>query len=195
MRKKPQGSIDGIIKHSKAISKSAKVHRKPPQSFTRVIELLLESIITFVPPSEDKASGKVGWEGRKKSSLYGKECNSASIALVTAAQSWVVGYFTTFLVVFLFSLRKFTKGKGSRGKKDTRCGLEEKSRRVIKFVIEQQIAGALPHERSLLQKIHMQLGEKYILGVDIEMQKMEILSMNDLDEALHNFINKDDRMA
>ncbi|GJR78392.1 hypothetical protein Tco_0149177, partial [Tanacetum coccineum] len=50
-----EGSTDGIIKHSKAISKSAKVHRKPPQSFTRVIELLLESIITFVPPSEDKA--------------------------------------------------------------------------------------------------------------------------------------------
>ncbi|GKB73423.1 hypothetical protein Tco_0934835 [Tanacetum coccineum] len=40
-----------------------------------------------------------------------------------------------------------------------------------------------------------QLGEKYILGIDIKMQKMEILSMNDLDEALHNFINKDDRMA
>nr|GEV46320.1 SKP1/BTB/POZ domain-containing protein [Tanacetum cinerariifolium] len=35
-------------------SKSAKVHQKPPQSFTTVIELLLESIITFVPPSEDK---------------------------------------------------------------------------------------------------------------------------------------------
>nr|GEU96670.1 E3 ubiquitin-protein ligase UPL2-like [Tanacetum cinerariifolium] len=35
-------------------SKSEKVHRKPPQSFTMVIELLLESIITFVPPSEDK---------------------------------------------------------------------------------------------------------------------------------------------
>nr|GEW74958.1 E3 ubiquitin-protein ligase UPL2-like [Tanacetum cinerariifolium] len=52
---KPQAATDGIIKHSEAISKSAKVHRKPPQSFTMVIELLLESIITFVPPSEDKA--------------------------------------------------------------------------------------------------------------------------------------------
>nr|GEW86057.1 hypothetical protein [Tanacetum cinerariifolium] len=47
-------ATDGIIKHSEAISKSAKVHRKPSQSFTTVIELLLESIITFVPPSEDK---------------------------------------------------------------------------------------------------------------------------------------------
>nr|GEW51565.1 E3 ubiquitin-protein ligase UPL2-like [Tanacetum cinerariifolium] len=35
-------------------SKSEKVHRKPPQSITMVIELLLESIITFVPPLEDK---------------------------------------------------------------------------------------------------------------------------------------------
>ncbi|GKB59443.1 hypothetical protein Tco_0915629 [Tanacetum coccineum] len=52
---KPQAATDGIIKHSEAISKSTKVHRKPPQSFTTVIEFLLESIITFVPPSEDKA--------------------------------------------------------------------------------------------------------------------------------------------
>ncbi|GKC54206.1 hypothetical protein Tco_1076951 [Tanacetum coccineum] len=52
---KPQAATDGIIKHSEVISKSLKVHRKPPQSFTTVIELLLESIITFVPPSEDKA--------------------------------------------------------------------------------------------------------------------------------------------
>ncbi|GJW28728.1 E3 ubiquitin protein ligase UPL2-like protein [Tanacetum coccineum] len=54
-KEKPQAATDGIIKHSEAISKSAKVHRKPPHSFTTVIELLLESIITFVPPSEDKA--------------------------------------------------------------------------------------------------------------------------------------------
>nr|GEZ39921.1 hypothetical protein [Tanacetum cinerariifolium] len=32
--------------------------------------------------------------------------------------------------------------------------------------------------------IEMQLGKKYTLGVDIEMQKMEILFVNDLDEAL-----------
>ncbi|GJR06729.1 E3 ubiquitin protein ligase UPL2-like protein [Tanacetum coccineum] len=54
-KEKPQAATDGIIQHSEAISKSAKVNRKPPQSFTTVIELLLESIITFVPPSEDKA--------------------------------------------------------------------------------------------------------------------------------------------
>ncbi|GKE43547.1 hypothetical protein Tco_1470831, partial [Tanacetum coccineum] len=52
---KPHAATDDIIKHSGAISKSVKVHWKPPQSFTTVIELLLESIITFVPPSEDKA--------------------------------------------------------------------------------------------------------------------------------------------
>lgn len=27
------------------------------------------------------------------------------------------------------------------------------------------------------------------------LQKMEILPVNDLDEALHNFVNKDDRMS
>ncbi|GKD31215.1 hypothetical protein Tco_1241993, partial [Tanacetum coccineum] len=54
-KEKPQAATDGIIQHCEAISKSAKVNRKPPQSFTTVIELLLESIITFVPPSEDKA--------------------------------------------------------------------------------------------------------------------------------------------
>ncbi|GFS44094.1 similar to LOW protein: E3 ubiquitin ligase-like protein [Actinidia rufa] len=35
-------------------SKSVKIHRKPPQSFVNVIELLLESsVITFVPPLKD----------------------------------------------------------------------------------------------------------------------------------------------
>nr|GEY26973.1 DNA polymerase alpha catalytic subunit [Tanacetum cinerariifolium] len=50
-----KAATDGIIMHSEAIFKSAKVHRKPPQSFTMVIEFLLESIITFAPPLEDKA--------------------------------------------------------------------------------------------------------------------------------------------
>ncbi|CAL8997564.1 unnamed protein product [Prunus brigantina] len=34
-------------------SKSAKVHRKYPQSFVCVIELLLDSVCTYVPPSKD----------------------------------------------------------------------------------------------------------------------------------------------
>lgn len=33
--------------------KSMKVHRKPPPSFVKVIELLLEMVITFVPPFKD----------------------------------------------------------------------------------------------------------------------------------------------
>ncbi|KAJ7958898.1 E3 ubiquitin-protein ligase UPL1-like [Quillaja saponaria] len=33
--------------------KSVKAHRKPPQSFINVIELLLESVCTFVPPLKD----------------------------------------------------------------------------------------------------------------------------------------------
>ncbi|KAK2981039.1 hypothetical protein RJ640_005931 [Escallonia rubra] len=34
-------------------SKNLKAHRKPPQSFINVIELLLDSVITFVPPLKD----------------------------------------------------------------------------------------------------------------------------------------------
>nr|GEW70987.1 E3 ubiquitin-protein ligase UPL2-like [Tanacetum cinerariifolium] len=49
----PRTSGPGFIVMN-SISKSAKVHQNPPQSFTTVIELLLESTITFVPPSEDK---------------------------------------------------------------------------------------------------------------------------------------------
>ncbi|KAL8126457.1 hypothetical protein AgCh_013662 [Apium graveolens] len=37
--------------------KIAKVHRKPPQSFVNVIELLLDSIITFFPMKNELASG------------------------------------------------------------------------------------------------------------------------------------------
>ncbi|GFY85914.1 ubiquitin-protein ligase 2 [Actinidia rufa] len=36
-------------------SKNVKVHRKPPQSFVKVIELLLDSVITFVPPLKDES--------------------------------------------------------------------------------------------------------------------------------------------
>ncbi|CAL5383970.1 unnamed protein product [Camellia sinensis] len=38
--------------------KNVKVHRKPPQSFVNVIELLLDSVITFVPPLKDHSSMK-----------------------------------------------------------------------------------------------------------------------------------------
>ena len=37
-------------------SKNVKVHRKPPQNFVKVIELLLDSVITFVPPLKDESS-------------------------------------------------------------------------------------------------------------------------------------------
>ncbi|KAK9270546.1 hypothetical protein L1049_026127 [Liquidambar formosana] len=40
-------------------SKNVKVHRKPPQSFINVIELLLDSVVTFVPPSTNDAVGNV----------------------------------------------------------------------------------------------------------------------------------------
>ncbi|XP_059637615.1 E3 ubiquitin-protein ligase UPL2-like [Cornus florida] len=36
-----------------ANSKNVKAHRKPPQSFINVIELLLDSVVTFIPPSRD----------------------------------------------------------------------------------------------------------------------------------------------
>ncbi|CAO2834572.1 unnamed protein product [Amaranthus hypochondriacus] len=36
-------------------SKSFKAHRKPPQSFINVIELLLDTVITFEPPKNDEA--------------------------------------------------------------------------------------------------------------------------------------------
>ncbi|KAL8225466.1 hypothetical protein R6Q57_018023 [Mikania cordata] len=49
---KPQATNDGNIKIPEVNNKTVKAHRKPPQSFTTVIELLLESIITFIPPSE-----------------------------------------------------------------------------------------------------------------------------------------------
>ncbi|KAK1393002.1 E3 ubiquitin-protein ligase UPL1 [Heracleum sosnowskyi] len=53
-------STDGKGVHGKLIdinSKNAKVHRKPPQSFVNVIELLLDSIITFFPMKNEMASG------------------------------------------------------------------------------------------------------------------------------------------
>nr|GEV63223.1 E3 ubiquitin-protein ligase UPL2-like [Tanacetum cinerariifolium] len=72
-KEKPQAATDGIIKHSEAISKSAKVHRKPPQSFTTVIELLLESIITFIPPSEDMEIDVASSKGKGKAIASGSE--------------------------------------------------------------------------------------------------------------------------
>ncbi|CAJ1971660.1 unnamed protein product [Sphenostylis stenocarpa] len=47
----PSGNGNGKIHDSN--TKSTKGHRKPTQSFINVIELLLESISTFVPPSKD----------------------------------------------------------------------------------------------------------------------------------------------
>ncbi|OVA01819.1 Ubiquitin-associated domain/translation elongation factor EF-Ts [Macleaya cordata] len=48
------GSGNGKVPDSN--SKNAKVHRKSPQSFTSVVELLLDSVITFVPSPKDDAS-------------------------------------------------------------------------------------------------------------------------------------------
>ncbi|KAI3465189.1 hypothetical protein Pfo_021852 [Paulownia fortunei] len=44
-----------------ANSRNSKIHRKPPQSFVNVIDLLLDSVISFLPPPlEDESVIKVG---------------------------------------------------------------------------------------------------------------------------------------
>ncbi|KAL3617821.1 hypothetical protein CASFOL_038142 [Castilleja foliolosa] len=44
-----------------ANSKTSKIHKKPPQSFVNVIDLLLDSVISFLPPPlEDESLIKVG---------------------------------------------------------------------------------------------------------------------------------------
>lgn len=43
-----------------ANSKNSKIHRKPPQSFVTVIDILLDSVISFTPPLEDESVSKVG---------------------------------------------------------------------------------------------------------------------------------------
>ncbi|KAA8538199.1 hypothetical protein F0562_027807 [Nyssa sinensis] len=47
------GPGNGHGKLTDTNSKNVKAHRKPPQSFINVIELLLDSVITFVPPLRD----------------------------------------------------------------------------------------------------------------------------------------------
>lgn len=50
---KAQTPGNGTGKLSDATPKNVKGHRKPPQSFVNVVELLLDSVITFVPPLKD----------------------------------------------------------------------------------------------------------------------------------------------
>ncbi|CAA6653418.1 unnamed protein product [Spirodela intermedia] len=53
--------VDVNLVHSKSpesIIKNAKVHRKSPQSFTAVIDFLLDSVITFSPHNSVKSKGK-----------------------------------------------------------------------------------------------------------------------------------------
>ncbi|XAR48483.1 Ubiquitin--protein ligase [Bertholletia excelsa] len=49
------GSGNGHGKLADNNLKNVKFHRKPPQSFVNVIELLLDSVIMFVPPMKDKS--------------------------------------------------------------------------------------------------------------------------------------------
>ncbi|KAE9458821.1 hypothetical protein C3L33_09258, partial [Rhododendron williamsianum] len=52
-KEKAQTPGNGTSKLSDANSKNVKGHRKPPQSFVNVVELLLDSVITFVPPLKE----------------------------------------------------------------------------------------------------------------------------------------------
>nr|XP_043638137.1 E3 ubiquitin-protein ligase UPL2-like [Erigeron canadensis] len=51
-----QVTSGSITKLHETNTKNEKAHREPPQSFTTVIELLLESVTTFVPASEEKSA-------------------------------------------------------------------------------------------------------------------------------------------
>ncbi|KAK4274192.1 hypothetical protein QN277_017456 [Acacia crassicarpa] len=56
----PAASGNGHSRSHDYTSKSGKSHKKPTQSFINVIELLLESICTFVPPVKDDVTLNVG---------------------------------------------------------------------------------------------------------------------------------------
>ncbi|KAI9097596.1 hypothetical protein K1719_025367 [Acacia pycnantha] len=56
----PAASGNGHSRSHDSISKSSKSHKKPTQSFINVIELLLESICTFVPPVKDDVTLNAG---------------------------------------------------------------------------------------------------------------------------------------
>ncbi|KAI3760741.1 hypothetical protein L1987_51140 [Smallanthus sonchifolius] len=95
---KLQAATDGNIKSPEVNNKNVKAHRKPPQSFTTVIELLLESVLTYIPPSEVTAESSsvtdmeidvVSSKGKGKAIASGSEENedngqesSASLAKV-----------------------------------------------------------------------------------------------------------------
>ncbi|CAH8320273.1 unnamed protein product [Eruca vesicaria subsp. sativa] len=52
--KEKEKSKDKEKDKDKSDTKAAKTHRKPPQSFICVVELLLDSICNFIPPSKDE---------------------------------------------------------------------------------------------------------------------------------------------
>ncbi|KAK4483925.1 hypothetical protein RD792_011134 [Penstemon davidsonii] len=64
-----KGGVDNTVSvapssgHGKLLdanSRNSKVHRKPPQSFVNVIDLLLDSVISFIPPTEDESTINIG---------------------------------------------------------------------------------------------------------------------------------------
>ncbi|XP_022867148.1 E3 ubiquitin-protein ligase UPL2-like isoform X1 [Olea europaea var. sylvestris] len=53
------GVGSGHGKHPDTNFKNFKIHRKPPQSFVSVIDLLLDSVISFLPPLKDQSVIKI----------------------------------------------------------------------------------------------------------------------------------------
>ncbi|CAA3008577.1 E3 ubiquitin- ligase UPL2-like [Olea europaea subsp. europaea] len=54
------GVGSGHGKHADANFKNFKIHRRPPQSFVSVIDVLLDSVISFAPPLKDESVTKIG---------------------------------------------------------------------------------------------------------------------------------------
>ncbi|KAK9080849.1 hypothetical protein SSX86_000608 [Deinandra increscens subsp. villosa] len=59
-KEKTETMVNGKLPEANA--KHVKAHRKPPQSFVNVIELLLDSVMNFVPPVKDEAVVATGDE-------------------------------------------------------------------------------------------------------------------------------------
>uniref|UniRef100_A0A7N0UIS5 HECT-type E3 ubiquitin transferase n=1 Tax=Kalanchoe fedtschenkoi TaxID=63787 RepID=A0A7N0UIS5_KALFE len=106
------GTGNGHGKLSDSGSKNSKAHRKPPPSFTNTIELLLESVVGFVPPATTENTESVAGDARPATDMDVDISNTKGKGkvLVTVEEREAGSHETyTFLARTVFVLKLLTE--------------------------------------------------------------------------------------
>lgn len=208
-KEKSQTSNDEKLATTPApgITKASKVHRKPPQSFIGVVELLLDSICNFVPPpKDDMVEGDstladmdidlASTKGKGKAvatTPEEKEVNSQDMSASLAKMVFILKLLSEMLLMYSSSihiiLRRDTEINSLRGPQQKSSQVGGIFHHILhKFIPYSRVKKEKKSDSDWRQKLASR-GNQFLVGASVRSAEARKRIFSDISSIFNDFID------